>query len=55
MTKEKDKSIGKKERKRIYAFNLSENVVNKLNDKIGYASRSKALEKIISKWLAKAK
>ena len=47
MSKTKKCKKGKMFKKKIYSITLSESIVNKFNKKIGYASRSKAIEKLI--------
>jgi len=51
MKKQKEKTPIRKNRKIRYSFSISEDVIGKLNDKIGYGSRSKVIESIISQFL----
>jgi len=46
------KAVGKK-RKKIVAFNLSVDNINKLENKIGYNSRSKIVDNLISNFVNK--
>ena len=51
MKEQKEKTPIRKNRKIRYSFSISEDVIDKLNDKIGYGSRSKVIESIISHYL----
>jgi len=46
---------GKNSKKKVYSFRLSVDNINKFNKKIGYGSRSKIVEILISNYLKKEK
>ena len=55
MAQEKEETIGKKSRRKVYGFSLSEDNVNEFNKKIGYGSRSEIVNNLISDFVKKGK
>ena len=55
MVRKKQRKVSEKSRKKVYAINLSVDNVNKLENKIGYNSRSKIVNELISDFVNKKK
>ena len=55
MEKKKKKQTVEKKRKKIVAFNLSEDVIDDFNNKINYNLRSKTVDNLISDFVNKKK
>jgi len=55
MQAQKKNQILEKSRKKIYAFTLSEDNILKLENKIGYNSRSKIVNELISNFVKRGK
>ena len=55
MERKNKKQTLEKKRKKIVAFNLSEDVINDFNNKINYNSRSKIVDDLIFDFVKKGK
>lgn len=55
MERKKENKVLEKRRSKIVAFNLSQDVISKFNDKVGYNFRSKTVDNLISNFVNKKK
>ena len=53
MEKKIENNVVEKRRSKVVAFNLSEDVISKFNDKVGYNYRSKIVNGLISNFVNK--